>query len=292
VIVALQATSIGASPIARQISDIGGADCPPHSPEPVRTFNWCYRVKPPARRAPVVAVVGDSTALALNTGMTQLAGRRGWAYIQGGKNGCSLLPLEFLNDVHNKAAVDFAERCGAATSRLLDDIEAKGHPDLWLVADRWSVLPMRESDGHVLQPGDPRRQRIIRTEWIKRFRQLTAHDAKVVVIITPPPSPPIECALQTSPPAQCASGGYTTADPATAAAREAVQQAAAHVDGVVAVSVDDLACPDNGRCPAVVDGVLTRYDTIHWTATFSSRVLNATFARARKAGIGLPSRAG
>jgi peptidoglycan/LPS O-acetylase OafA/YrhL len=285
-VIALEATSVGTNPIVRQLTDIGGSDCPAGSPAPVPTFAWCTRVQPQRPGASVVGVVGDSTALALNAGMAQLAGEHGWGYVQAGKNGCSVLPLQFPTG-RSPAAITAAETCVGAVPKVLDDVRARAHPDVWVVSDRWSLLPMREPSGRFLQPGERRRRQIIQAEWIKRLRELTARGAKVILMITPPPAPPIECATTSPPPDRCSSTSFTTADAQTVAGRRIVKAAAAKVPGVVAVSVDDLVCPDHGRCPAVVGGVLTRYDGIHYTATFSTRILRAVFARAERAGLKL-----
>ena len=46
-----------------------------------------------------------------------------------------------------------------------------------------------------------------------------------------------------------------------------------------------MLCPHAGRCPAVVGGVLARYDAVHYSATFSRRLVPVVVDRARKAGI-------
>ena len=75
------------------------------------------------------------------------------------------------------------------------------------------------------------------------------------------------------------------------AAQKIVRRAAGRFRrSVVVVTVDDIVCPDNGRCPAGIGGVLVRYDGIHYTATFSRRVLETVFARAKRAGIPLSTR--
>jgi hypothetical protein len=173
---------------------------------------------------------------------------------------------------------------------VLRDVAAKEHPDVWLVADRWSQYAVYTKDGSVLEPGDPRRRRLVEAAWRDRLTQLTAGGAKVIVVLTPPSAPPVECATDSDPPPECNSGSHTTADPNTVAAQRATRRGASGVPGVAVVDVDDLACPDNGRCPAVVDGLLTRYDGVHYTGGFSSKVLDVVFQRAAKAGVTLSTR--
>ena len=288
--ISIHATSLGSNPIARQVNDVGARDCPAGSPAPAPRFVWCSRVAPSRKSSPVVAVAGDSTALALDVGMERLATERGWGYVQAGKNGCSLLPLSFPNHPDRAADIAEARRCISGGSALLADVAAKAHPALWLVADRWSILPLRYH-GHLLQPGDPLRRRLLLAAWRRRLKELTATGAKVVVVLTPPQGPPVECATKSPAPAQCASGAYTTGDPETVEGQKIVRRAASGFGRDVAVvSVDDIVCPDHGRCPAAIGGLLVRYDGIHYTAGFSRRVLNAVFARAAARGIDLRTR--
>jgi hypothetical protein len=173
----------------------------------------------------------------------------------------------------------------------LADVAAKRHPNVWLVSDRWSILPLLDRGGRLLQPGDARRRRLVLRAWRGRLKELTANGAKVVLMLTPPQGPPVECATKTPAPQECASGTYTTGDPQTAAGQEVVRRAAQSFRrNVAVVSVDDLVCRSDGRCPAAIGGVLVRYDGIHYTAAFSRRILDAVFARAAQAGITVGSR--
>jgi hypothetical protein len=285
-LISIQSTSLGSNPIALQVNDVGAHDCPAGSPQPAPSFVWCTRVEPPSAQAPVVATIGDSTALAFDGGMRKVAAQNGWGYVQAGKNGCSLLPAPFTDRPESPSAVTGARQCVQRTQRLLADVSAKRHPDVWLVSDRYSSLDLVDRNGRTLRPGDRGLKRLVVAAWRARLKGLTANGAKVVVVIAPPQGPPAECAIDSPPPADCGSSAYSTGDPQTTYARQALQAAAASFPRrVTAVSVDDVVCPDNGRCPAVIDGVLTRYDGIHYTATFSLKVLNAVFARARRAGI-------
>jgi peptidoglycan/LPS O-acetylase OafA/YrhL len=288
--ISVQATSLGSNPVALQVNDVGGHDCPSGSPQPTPGFFWCTRVQRASPGAPVIATIGDSTALSFDGGLRKVAARRGWGYIQAGKNGCSLLPLAFSDQLGNEAAVANARACIPRMPLLVADVAAKERPDVWLVSDRWSTLPMVTRAGRVLQPGNPRRQRIVEAAWRTRLRSLTADGARVVLVVTPPRGQPVDCATAASPPADCGSPTYSTADPDTAIARRPVLAAAARFPGkVAAVSIDDLVCPLQGRCPAVLRGQLIRYDGIHFTGAFGSVVLRAIFARAESAGIPLRS---
>lgn len=51
------------------------------------------------------------------------------------------------------------------------------------------------------------------------------------------------------------------------------------------LSIDDVLCPDGGHCPAVVDGQLARYDAVHYTAGFSTKIVPMIISRAERAGV-------
>ena len=51
------------------------------------------------------------------------------------------------------------------------------------------------------------------------------------------------------------------------------------------VSITDLLCNRGDQCPAVVDGRLARVDGVHYTATFSRRIVPIIVRRAQRAGV-------
>jgi hypothetical protein len=69
------------------------------------------------------------------------------------------------------------------------------------------------------------------------------------------------------------------------------REATEGVPGVTYVSVNDVLCPA-GQCPAVIDGVLGRFDGVHYTRTFSRTVVKLIVSRAKKAGVSFEDRDG
>jgi hypothetical protein len=250
----------------------------------MRDYRWCAWSEPKRSGAPTLAVVGDSTANALDYATQDFVDNRGWGYIAAGQNGCSLLPLPFPGQVDDRPSLVKAEQCVEAVTRVLEDVRTEVHPDVWLVADRWMTFPMQGLGDRALQPGTAERDDLVRAALRDRLRELTSDGAKVVWLITPPPGPPAECALQES--RACESRAFSTDDPVTKLTRDLVQDAVSEFDGkAVSVEIDDLVCPDDGRCPAAIAGILVRYDGIHFTARFGRQLVPEVFQRARRLGI-------
>jgi hypothetical protein len=65
------------------------------------------------------------------------------------------------------------------------------------------------------------------------------------------------------------------------------------VGKVQIVPTADLICTGpHGRCPAAVDGVLIRYDGVHFTARFSRRLVPQLIDRAVQRGLVLGPKPG
>ena len=273
----------GNTAVARGLADRSDAECPPGSPA-VLSLSWCVRVAPASAAEPVVAVTGDSTSRALDPGMQALAEARGWGYVQAGQGGCSALALALPNSTEprDRAA---SRRCAAAVPRLQSAIAARRRPDVWIVSDRIPIgAPILHADGRLVGPGRERDRRL-RAALRGALARLTAGGAQVVVVTTPPPGEPADCAAA-NPPASCAAPGPSALDGPTRALRRLVRSVVAGMRGRAAlVSIDDVLCPDGRRCPAVIDGVLARYDQIHYTSAFSRRIVPRIVARAEREGI-------
>jgi peptidoglycan/LPS O-acetylase OafA/YrhL len=269
----LHETSVPHTGVLAGLTQYGGRNCPPGSPSPAPPYVWCrWTTAPPGK--PTIAMIGDSTALALDYGLEGVVTQRHWGYIEAGEPGCSALPLIFG-----------AERCATGIPRLIAAVAAKVHPNVWLLADRWMLLPLHERNGTVLQPGNPYRAQLIATALRRLLKRLTSTGAKVIFLIQPPLAPPPQCAVALGA-ADCRSLNFTTSDPETVDAQRIVEQVAATMRGsVYTVNVDDILCPDHGYCPAVIDGVLGRFDGIHYTYSMSVKLAPIVVDRALQMGL-------
>lgn len=267
--VAIQATADPRSTIARQIKNTSVTPCPGRQ-------SWCERVRRPAATAPLVAVIGDSTALALDPGMRDAARHRGFGYVQAGRNGCSFLPIPF-GLVPGRSPS--GQVCAAGAASLLGEVQRQMRPDVWLISDRFMLLRVMHK-GQVLESGSPEHNLLLARTLRTTIEQLTAGGARVVLLVPPPPGDPVDCALDR----RESSCGLNRIDPARAYIRPLLDQGVAGRGAVV--SVDDVLCVEpGGGCGPVIDGVLVRYDGIHYTATYSRTITTVILGRAAAAGV-------
>jgi peptidoglycan/LPS O-acetylase OafA/YrhL len=280
----LSETSVPSRGLAGEVALYGGRFCPLGSPEPYPGFAWCrYRAARPGE--PTLALAGDSTAAALDYGMNRFTSRHGWGYVMAAEDGCSVLPLMFpfteTSPYQAKAA-----RCVQGVRAVLASVQKTIHPNIWVIADRWMLEPLRLPDGTVLPFGNPRRTAIITSALTQTLRGLTADGSRVAFVITPPPAPPIQCALNPAPSDNCNAVSYSEGDRQTAIARAIVQHVALTLRGrVYAVNIDDIVCERNGHCPVVVDGHLGRVDTVHWGYYTSLFLAPRIIAHAERLGL-------
>jgi hypothetical protein len=272
------------SAVARGLRDASDATCPSGSPQlgPGGRFEWCLRIAAVPAGGPVIATAGDSTARALDPGLRVVAADRGWGYVQAAQGGCSFTALLLPNGAA-PAAVARARACVAWLPQLHAQVTKRTRPTVWIVADRvLTVSPVVLDDGRVLRAG-ARRDVLIARAARDALRRLRATGAQVVIVGTPPVAEPADCVLERAP--ACDNTSFSRRDPVTDHAEQVVRGVVRQFDdGVVYVEIDDLLCP-RIRCPAVVGGVLGRYDGLHYTATFSRRLVPRIVSRAQHQGI-------
>jgi peptidoglycan/LPS O-acetylase OafA/YrhL len=272
--------------LARVVDDPSETKCPSDSPNAgtyylgtgQRPAAWCVRFEPGGRRTSVIATIGDSTSKALDPGLMQIAQVRGWRYIQAGLDGCSVLRLAVPPGLDDVAARQ-AQSCATVVPALIDAVRSASHPRVWIVSDLTGLSlddPAKAT---------PQRLRSIETSIHAILARLTRDGARVVLLAPQPNAQPIECATKSPPPDDCAGAHWTTNDPLTVLMARTLKHELAPFKGKVAyVSVNDILCP-LGPCPAVVAGVLGRFDGVHFTGTFSKLIVPVIIARAQRAGI-------
>lgn len=245
--------------------------CPPGSPS-VGDHRWCVRVDPSLKDPPVIVTVGDSTVRALDPGLTHLALAHTWRYIDAGQDGCSVIPVVVVVN------------CTPET-QLLATIQRQQHPNLWILSDAFSLNPVRAPDGSIVPGSDPRHDAILGAATGAVVRQLTDQGAKVILVPTPPEGPQPNCGTRVVG-AACGGDVHSIRDPEHERLARIYAGIADSMKGrVAAVPIADLLCTSNGQCPAVVGGELARVDGVHYTASFSAKLVPIIFARAQQLGV-------
>jgi peptidoglycan/LPS O-acetylase OafA/YrhL len=274
----------GSRALAQQLAPVTPLQC--QNQLVVGEHAWCPRRTGKAG-SPVVASIGDSTAQALYPGLRDAARQRDWTYIEAAQGGCSALPLLFVG-ADTTQDVAQARQCATDVAGIIKDVQARYRPEVWVLADRWPLGTLVTKDGTALAPTDPRRSRPIEAALRSLLERLTAGGARVVLVPTPPPGQPVDCALREPAPPLCANPAYSDRDPATARLATTIRRVVAGMrDKVARVSVDDVVCPDSGRCPARIDGTIVRYDSVHYSAAFSRKLVPVILARAEHRGVPL-----
>ena len=109
-------------------------------------------------------------------------------------------------------------------------------------------------------------------------------------LAAPPDGLPVDCSLGRDVAACHTPQTYSVKYRPWALLDQAVRRGLAGLPRVAYVSLDDILCPEHGRCPAVVGGILARYDGRHFTSRFSRKIVPTIIARAEQAGISFTRR--
>jgi peptidoglycan/LPS O-acetylase OafA/YrhL len=266
---ALQLTGGPTLAVAQQVEDHSVTPCPGPT-------SYCVRV-PAGEGQPMVVLSGDSTSLALDPGMRVMARQAGFGYTQSGRNGCSFVPVRV--GPPGTAGAAQAERCATSAEGWLAEVRNAVRPDVWVMADRLLLSPLHTPAGE-LEPTDEARRPLIRDALVRTLRGLVEMGDEVVILETPPLAEAVDCALGMEN-VTCGDRSRSTRDPATRLLNQIYREAAAEVgEGVRVVPTADILCTgDDGMCPALLDGVLGRYDTVHYTAEYSRRFVRQLLPR-------------
>jgi peptidoglycan/LPS O-acetylase OafA/YrhL len=281
---AVAATASSDVKIVKQLADQSVRACPPGGP------GWCVRAPRPHPGAVLIAVIGDSTSLALDPGMRAEAARRGFGYVQAGRNGCTFLPLAMQAD--DPAMTGTAKACAAGAMPLLNHLSSQMHPDVWLVSDRLLRFWLHEG-GRRYPIGSPQHDVAVARALRRTLVALTASGGKVALLETLPDGQEVDCGLQ-SRRRTCGAGSTSLADQNTEQVNVLLRAVAAELPKRVSfVPTGDLVCagPD-GQCVPLQNGVVIRYDGVHYTGRFSRQVVPLILNRLSAAGIALPGSAG
>ena len=226
---------------------------------------------PPCRFGPVdgpsVVLFGDSHAQQWQSPLIRIARQRGWSLTVLTKAGCPVAALASDGSDARFARPDCAEWRARSLARMADELR----PSLVIVASRENYVD------------DLAQQK---AAWAESLRTLVAMGAAVVHLRdTPFPGRLIPACISGSiddwDACAFSRGDSVPTDPVDALVVEG------SVTGVEQVDLTETLCPD-GRCPAVVDGVLVYRDESHLSDTYA-RTLTPVLGRALAATGVLPA---
>jgi hypothetical protein len=207
----------------------------------------------------VVAVVGDSVARSLDPGVVDLARRRGWGYVLAAHNGCGLTGL--VNMFEKSPPKPWQRECAEQTPGRIREVLDRYHPALVISVSRWELIDHVGPDGGPVASLSPRWRADVEAGLRGFARDVTGSGARLAMLAVLPISPSDPACLRDHDRPECVAEPDAPTDATNAVYREVH----AAVPGTTLVSVQDEVCP-GGRCrPVVGDGLLLRYDGLHFT---------------------------
>ena len=263
------------APTAMAVAAIGSLSLtavPPGSvaPEPgeyqcaVTTALMCVR-RAAAESRPVVAVVGDSTARSLDAGIIELSRKYDWTYVAAGQNGCSIIDRAPLTSTTDQPAPGNA-RCPQDNSLIRQQLLDVYRPKLIVAMERFLMTDYLDESGQRSVSGSPAHVQATEQGLEKAALALTTGGAKLVFIQTLPVGLPLDCSQQ--PNAErpdCLN--RASSDRVTATYDGIIRNVALrHPDTMRVLSIASVVCPED-RCLPEIEGIVIRYDRIHFTKT-------------------------
>ena len=261
----------------RALADRSYEPCP-EDPQP------CVKVDA-GDEAPVVVLIGDSTAQSFDPALKQLALEHGFTYVQAAVGGCPishrLIATGTDGQLHKPSNMTCYEEMPGIYEAVLRDFQ----PDLF-IATSWNESNQHVEDGTLVEQGTPEHLAGVERELNRTIDDLTSRGASVALIHILPPGKSVECLD--------AGGGLeacvrpVTGDSGEAPYNRIFDAIARERGDVVSVTLKDVVCPGDS-CPLLIDGIVMRYDGGHFTATASRYMAPILDRLLRGAGIDLAS---
>jgi hypothetical protein len=237
----------------------------------------CLVVNSGANR-PVLAIMGDSVALSMGPAFERLAREFDWTFVSGAHNRCTVL--------HHMLAVGNWGECYDSVPVTEREVLSY-RPDVIVVSDNWIWVDALGPGDQVLKSMSAEHVRHVEAKLQEAVGRLADSGALVVLLHLAPSSQAIECAdpiYARGAPERCKAPDR---DPKFDIYNAVLDRVAARdPQRVKVVDVSDVLCP--GRtCSAKIDGIIVRFDTMHFS-TEGARWMAPRLARKlREAGVRL-----
>ena len=209
--------------------------------------------------APVVALIGDSIARSLDPGFLALAQEHDWTYVIAAFNGCRDTHLLTVREGQPSTAF---QKCYDSVPGILRLLLTKWHPTVVVAIDRWEITDFGAPDGRVLAQGTADNLALEGLALADLARQITESGSKLSFIQLPPliNSACAKPENYRTPGCNIAVASDSTHRPYNAI----LTNLAATMRGVSTISLTSAMCP-NDVCVPVVNGILIRFDGLHFT---------------------------
>lgn len=280
--IAMIATAAGSIMLTRVPPLIEKANAPGEYTCPGNTL-VCIRHTASATSRPVLAVIGDSTARSLDAGITDLSQKYDWTYVAAAQGGCSIIDQIYLTGATDVPAPGNA-RCPHENALIRQQLLDVYHPDLIIAMERFLLASFVDSSGKRIVSGSPEHLRATEQGLEESAIALISGGAKLVFIRTLPVAMPLDCTGQ-SPASRPDCHEQGSSDRITAEYDAIIDRVAARHAGTMSViSLATYVCP-NDYCLPQVDGVLLRYDRIHFTKRGARWLAPDLYSQLERAGL-------
>jgi hypothetical protein len=219
----------------------------------------CERTRAePGRRT--VAVIGDSVARSLDPGIEDLADRKGWGYVLAAHNSCGLTGMVNVA-ADTGRPMPSMQKCAEETPGRVAELLAEYRPGLVIAYSRWELMAHLGPGGKVVAP--------LTDQWatdvhdsLRAFAQTVVRSGAELALVAVLPLAPGAPACLAQPDSRACG---VAPDRVTLAVNRIYARVRDEVPGVALVTLQGALCPGD-RCHPVVDGLLMRYDGLHFSA--------------------------
>ena len=204
---------------------------------------------------PGLAVMGDSVAKSMHPAFAMLAQRHGWTFVAAAHNRCTVV-------VRRLAWGAGWESCMAAIPVIQREVLSH-HPSVIVISDNWLPIESYDDAGVMRQRNSPEHIADIERRMNELIPALTSDGALVVLMRFTPEAAALECA---DPgfvdAARCKSPGLS---PRFSNYNDMLDRVVRRfADRARSIDLTDVVCPRN-QCAPKVDGVILRYDMLHYS---------------------------
>jgi peptidoglycan/LPS O-acetylase OafA/YrhL len=228
---------------------------------------------------PVVALMGDSVARSLDAAFLSLAREHDWTYVLAARNGCRLSHLLTAYQGHVRG-LDRA--CYEAMPHLVARVLETWNPTAVVAVDRWEIIDFVGPDGIVLATRTPEHIAVTETALEDVARAITSKRARLAFVELPPVIP-TEC-LKKEKEQRLQCQVPVADDVVQIPYNDVFKRLAMRVPHVSTISITDVMCPD-GVCSPELDGILIRYDGLHFSSAGSGWLAPLLYRRLIDAGV-------
>jgi peptidoglycan/LPS O-acetylase OafA/YrhL len=211
-----------------------------------------------------VMVIGDSVALSLEPGLTQISQGKNLAVWNRARLYCGFVPSDFMVDLHGSLSADQEQGCKDWRRTWQGDVEAY-QPDLVLMLFGSWDYPDHVVNGVKLETGTPEWSDYVLGQLQTQLNSLTAQGAKLGLVTWPYPGS-ILWKKAGEKGEEAEEDAHWRVDDLNGLYRRFAEE---HPDKVVVFDLNSFASPEGKFTDLYIDGIRMREDGIHFTSESS-----------------------